>query len=160
MRRLLVACAGLALMVLAGCGHRAPDEADVLNTEAKLPAGLPVPAMDWRVISSSVDRAYGTMATLTGNDVAWKYSGTGAYPEGSELALMTWLQRDDPHWFGARVPGSFVALETVTMVRGADGKLAAVYSRFAGEPLREVTDAASADARKAVLLEMRYSVMP
>jgi hypothetical protein len=160
MRRLLVACLGMVLVGLAGCGHRAPAETDVLNTEAKLPAGLPVPAMDWRVISSSVDRAHGTMATLTGNEVAWKYSGTGTYPEGSELALMTWLQRDDPHWFGARVPGSFAGLETVTVVRGADGKIATVYRRYAGEPLREVTDAASADARKAVLLGMRYSVMP
>lgn len=160
MRRLLVACAGLALMVLAGCGHRAPDEADVLNTEAKLPAGLPVPAMDWRVISSSVDRAYGTMATLTGNDVAWKYSGTGAYPEGSELALMTWLQRDDPHWFGARIPGSFVGLERVTVTRGADGKLTTSYKRYAGEPLHEATDVANSDARKAAILGMVYSQMP
>jgi hypothetical protein len=155
----LVGFCGLVLVV-AGCGHRGPAETDVLNTEAKLPAGLPVPAMEWRVISSSVDRAHQTMATLTGNDVAVKYAETGAYPEGSVLALVTWLQRDDPHWFGARIPGSFVGLETVTVVRGADGKLAAVYRRYAGEPLREVRGTADADARKLVLLGMRWSVMP
>jgi hypothetical protein len=150
----------LGLVVVTGCGHRGPGEADVLNTEAKLPAGLPVPAMEWRVISSSVDRVHQTMALLTGNDVAVKHGGTDGYSEGSELALVTWLQRDDPHWFGARIPGSFVGLETVTMVHGVDGKPTAVYKRYAGEPLREVTDAANAEARKAVLLGMRASVMP
>ena len=160
MRILRLASLGFALVVLAGCGHHAPSEADVLNGEAKLPAGLPVPALDWRTISSSVDRAHGTMNLLTGNDVAVKYSGTETYPEGSQLALTTWLQREDPHWFGARIPGSFVGLETVTIARGADGKIAAVYKQYAGEPLREVTDAANADARKAYILGMRASEMP
>src|SRR5579862_2347832 len=114
MRALLVGCMGLVLTLLAGCGHRAPTEEDVLNGQAKLPAGLPVAPLEWRAIASGVDRAHGatgTMTLLTGNDVAVKYSGVGTYPEGSQLALVTWLQRDDPHWFGARIPGSFVALE-------------------------------------------------
>ena len=154
----------LAVVTLAvamtGCGHRGPAEDDVLNVQARVPAGLPVPAMDWRVIAASVDRGRQTMATLTGNDVAVKYAGTEVYPVGSELALLTWLEREDPHWFGARIPGSFVGLETVTVERGADGKVTAVYKRYAGDPLREVTDAANAEARKAAILGMRVSVMP
>jgi hypothetical protein len=154
----------LAIVILAvamvGCGHREPAEDDVLNVQARLPVGMPVPAMDWRVIASSVDRTHATMATLTGNDVAVKYAGTEVYPVGSELALLTWLERDDPHWFGARIPGSLVGLETVTMERGADGKIGAVYKRYAGDPLREVTDAANAEMRKAAILGMRASVMP
>jgi hypothetical protein len=154
---------GLALLVLVGCGHRGPAEDDVLNVQAKMPSGMPVPALDWRVISSSVDRTHGatgTMSTLTGNDLAVKYSGADTYPVGSELALVTWLERDDPHWFGARIPGSFVALETVLVERGADGKIAATYKQYVGDPLRESTDAASAEARKAIILGMRPSVMP
>ena len=150
-------------VAMAGCGHREPTEEDVLNVQARLPAGMPVPAMDWRVIASSVDRTHlatGTMSTLTGNDVAVKYAGTEVYPVGSKLALLTWLERDDPHWFGARIPGSFVGLETVTVERGADGKAVAIYRRYAGDPLREVTDAANAEMRKAAILGMRYSVMP
>jgi hypothetical protein len=100
------------------------------------------------------------MALLSGNDVAVKYAGTETYPEGSVLALTTWLAREDPHWFGGRIAGSFAALETVTVARGADGKLAAIYRRYAGNPLREVTNAADADARRAVLLGMRASLMP
>jgi hypothetical protein len=159
MRMLRIAALGLAMVAVAGCGHRTPDEADVLNVEARLPAGLPVPAMDWRVIASSVDRGHGTMAMLTGNDAAVKSAGN-SYADGSQLALVTWLQRDDPHWFGARIPGTFVGLETVTVTRAADGKMAALYKRYAGDPLREVTDAANADARKAAILGMRASEMP
>jgi hypothetical protein len=159
MRMLRLAIAGLALAV-AGCGHDKPAEQDVLNVQAKLPAGMPVQAMDWRVIASSVDRVHSTMSTLTGNDVAVRYSGTTTYPVGSQLALMTWLQRDDPHWFGARIPGNFAGLETITVERGVDGKLAAVYRRCAGDPMREITDASDAEARKAAILRMQPSVMP
>jgi hypothetical protein len=162
-RMLRLIGAGVALIALAGCGSREPAEDDVLNVQARLPHGMPVPAMDWRVISSSVDRApqaTGTMATLTGNDVAVKYAGTEVYPVGSQLALATWLERDDPHWFGARIPGSLVTLETVTMERGGDEKVTAIYKRYAGDPLREVTDAANAEARKAAILGMRSSPMP
>lgn len=154
---------GLALILMAGCRHRTPTEADVFNEQAQLPAGLPAPVMDWRTIASSVDRAHGisgTMSLLTGNDVAVKSAGDSAYADGSVLALVTWLERDDPHWFGARIAGSFVGLETVTIARGADGKVAAVYKRFAWEPLREITGAPDADARKAYILGMRPSVMP
>jgi|SRR5579859_2408702 len=160
MKTLRLAWFGVVLILLAGCGHRAPTEEDVLNGQAKLPAGLPVAALEWRTIASSVDRAHGTMDLLTGNDLAVKYSGSGSYPEGSQLALVTWLARDDPHWFGARIPGSFVSLELVTVARGADGKLAARYKRYAGEPAREVTDSAAAEGRKTRILGLRAAVMP
>jgi hypothetical protein len=160
MMALRLVCFGMVLMLVAGCGHRAPTEEDVLNGQAKLPAGLPVAPLEWRTIASSVDRAHGTMALLTGNDLAVRYSGSGSYPDGSQLALATWLQRDDPHWFGARIPGSFVSLELVTVARGADGKLAASYKRYAGEPAREVTDAATPEVLKTRILGMRAAAMP
>jgi hypothetical protein len=159
MRTLRIGCVGLALVLVAGCGHRAPTEEDVLNGQARLPAGLPVGPLEWRAIASGADRAHGTMTLLTANDVAVKYSGIGSYPEGSQLALVTWLQRDDPHWFGARIPGSFVSLEVVTVERGVDGKLVAGYKRFAGEPAREVSDA-SAEQRKERILGLRAAEMP
>ena len=172
------AAAGLGLALLAGCGHlgptNGPAEADVLNMEARPPQGLPVPALDWPMISSSVssstDRGHGTMSMLTGNDAAVKYAAaqnsltgnypTHNYPVGAELALTTWLQRDDPHWFGARIPGTFVSLETVTVARGADGKMQAEYHRYVGNPLREVANPGDAEARKAYVLGMGASEMP
>jgi hypothetical protein len=46
------------------------------------------------------------------------------------------------------------------MERGGDEKVTAIYKRYAGDPLREVTDAANAEARKAAILGMRSSPMP
>jgi len=150
---------GMALIAFEGCGLHCPGERDVLNVEAKLPDGIPA-VLDWRVVASNVDRTHETMAILTANEVAVKSVGTGAYSDGSELALVTWLERDDPHWFGARIPGSFVGLETVTVSRNADGKLATIYKRYAGEPLHEATNTTNSDARKAEILGMGYSEMP
>lgn len=150
----------VVLLALPGCSHPRPSEDDVLNVTARIPANLPVRAMDWRVISTSVNRTDKTTATLTGNDIAVKYSATGTYPEGSKLALITWLERDDPHWFGARIPGTFVALETISVDRDSAGKIAATYKRYTGNPLREVTGSNNADARKTIILAMQPSPMP
>ena len=151
----VMALAGL----LAGCGHSKPGVTDVLNVSAKLPSGLPAQVMGWRVVTSSVDRAHGTMSTLTANDAAIFYTGVGRYPAGSALALTTWRQREDPHWFGARIPGGFTSVEMVTFAKGADGQTAATYRRFEGDPVREVTGT-DAEARKAAILAMRNAEMP
>lgn len=47
---------------------------------------------------------------------------------GAVLALVTWGQRDDPHWFGARIPDQPQAFEFVRV--SADG--AKSYSRYDG----------------------------
>ena len=31
------------------------------------------------------------------------------------LALVTWAQRDDPHWFGAKIPSTVQSVEFVTI---------------------------------------------
>lgn len=158
--RIELVAAGLMMGLVAGCGVKRPLETDVLNVEARVPAGLPVAALDWRMITSGVDRRHGTMTMLTGNDEAIKSVGTGIYPAGSELTLTTWLERDDPHWFGARIPGTFVSLETVDVKQGADGKPTAEYRRYEGNPAHEVSGAANAESRKAYMLGMTASQMP
>jgi len=155
-----VICAMAVVLCVAGCRGNGPGEADVLNVVAKLPAGLPVPALEWKTISSSVDRKTGTMNLLTGNDAAVRGASTGSYGDGVVLALTTWAQRDDPHWFGARIPGGFVSLETVTVSLGTDGKTTAVYRRFTGSPAREVAGAGDAESRKMEILGMRASQLP
>jgi hypothetical protein len=45
--------------------------------------------------------------------------------------LVTWREREDPHWFGARIPGEMVSVEFVVV--GAT----TVCREFAGAPLRE-----------------------
>ena len=89
-----------------------------------------------------VDPRSHTTATLYGNNAAMRAvssapSGEGkapAYPTGAVLALVTWVQRDDPHWFGGRIPD---APQSVEFVRIAKAGETDEYRRFAGQSLGE-----------------------
>jgi hypothetical protein len=52
------------------------------------------------------------------------------YPAGAVLALVTWAQREDPHWFGARIPDRPLSVEFVL-----PGGEQPVYRRFSGAGL-------------------------
>ena len=113
-------------------------EAEVVNNNAgNLPASLPYQPLAWNAITLYVDSATRTTATLYGNDVAMralKNRGEApAYTEGSVLALVTWAQREDPHWFGARIPDKPLTVEFVQAAAGSRSS----YRRFVGEALSE-----------------------
>jgi mono/diheme cytochrome c family protein len=84
----------------------------VNNSAAVLPATLPYQPLTWNAITMYVDPKFHTMATLYGNPKAMEGVqmrgapplGGPKYATGAVLALVTWAQRDDPHWFGGRIP--------------------------------------------------------
>jgi hypothetical protein len=123
----------------------------VNNRAAELPASLPSQPLEWSAITMFVDPRDRTTATLYGNDAAMqavRTRGTSgaapgvalAYPEGAVLALVTWAQRDDPHWFGARIPDVPQSVEFVQVT--AAGTVNS-YRSFAGSGLVENHPAAS-----------------
>jgi hypothetical protein len=69
-----------------------------------------------------------------------------AYPAGAVLALVTWAQRDDPHWFGARIPD---APQSVEFVKIPVAGQTVAYQRFAGAGLVEEHPLASVVAQRA-----------
>jgi hypothetical protein len=60
-----------------------------------------------------------------------------SYPPGSVLALVTWAQREDPHWFGARIPDRPLSVEFVEV----SGEQPA-YRSFSGNGLASSQNAA------------------
>ena len=129
MKMRVIACA--MVLVVCGCSGKKIADADLYNVQAAVGAGLPYPVMEWKAITSVVDRGQKTTATLFGNDAAVAAARAGvAYPAGAVLGLVTWKEREDPHWFGARIPGAVVSVEFV-VVGGAD-------RLFVGTPWREV----------------------
>jgi mono/diheme cytochrome c family protein len=115
------------------------------NNAANLPVSLPYQPLGWSAITMYVDPRNRSMATLYGNDAAMHAvqahanassngSGSSAYPAGAVLALVTWAQRDDPHWFGARIPDTPLSVEFVHV--GGAGE-ASNYRSFAGTGLIE-----------------------
>ena len=115
---------------------RLPRAEVVNNHAAEMPARLPNSPLGWGALSAFVDPREKTIAVLFGDDAAVKAARArgsntarngGRYPAGSTLALVTWNEREDPHWFGARIPDSLRWVEYVQV--GSDGK-AGAYRRY------------------------------
>jgi mono/diheme cytochrome c family protein len=111
--------------------------AEVVNNAAAsavVAANLPHQPLGWGAITMYVDPKTHTTATLYGNDAAMEAvearRSAPAYASGAVLALVTWAQRDDPHWFGARIPDRPLAVEFVE-----PGGQQPVYRRFSGRGL-------------------------
>ena len=158
MKALFVAIA-IMLLPLASCTRK--PAASTINDQAALTGQLPYNPLAWKVITSSVNQRSATMSTLYGNDIAVQYARTNAdrvYPAGSVIALVVWAQREDPHWFGARIPSRVQSVEFVT-VQPAPGP-SPRYERYQGSPLTR-TAASDGDATRIdYLTAQRAAVMP
>ena len=115
-----------------------------------------------------VDPKSRTTATLFGNDTAIRAvqprgadpigASNPQYPAGAVLALVTWAQRDDPHWFGARIPA---VPQSVEFVEVAGPGLPSNYRVFAGSGLSENHAAASTVAgRTRFMLDLAPAQLP
>jgi len=129
----------------------------VNNGAAALPQNLPFQPLQWTAITMFVDPKTRTMSTLFGNDAAIQavrnHGGNigkpPAYPVGSVLALLTWAQREDPHWFGGRIPDRPLSVEFTEM--DASSKVRS-YRRFDGPMLQEHTAPSEEVARRSSFL--------
>lgn len=143
----------MGVLMVAGCEKKQPAVSDLYNDAAKVDVGLPYPVMQWRPLTTMVDRGAGTTSTLFGNDAAVAAARAGqAYPAGAVLGLVTWWQKDDPHWFGARIPGAPMQVEFVEFSAGG-----MKYRAFAGSPMVEQT---GAQERGAVIAGMKAAALP
>jgi len=148
----LVAVAVCLLMV--GCkSEKVPTAEDLFNDEAKV-AQLGHSDLGWVPLTVSVDRGAETTSILFGNAEAVKDVRSGEpYKDGADLKLVTWKQREDPHWFGGRIPGAVASVEVVAFESGGPS-----YGRFAGSPLLKITE--NDAARQAAIVGMKVAQLP
>lgn len=150
------------LFALVGCQSTRPEPAST-NRPAALTGSLPYNPLAWRVVTSWTNERQATMSTLYGNDLAIEHvrsSSDLGYPAGAVLALVTWSQRDDPHWFGARIPSTPQSVEFVVIP--SEAGQSPTYERYQGSPLKRANDADrnTAAQRASYLLSQRAAVMP
>ena len=158
----LLVLLAFAPLTFCGCNTRKPEPAST-NRQAALTGKLPYNPLSWKVITSSVNHRNSKMSTLYGNDVAVAYAranAASAYPAGSVIALVTWEERDDPHWFGAKIPSTPQSVEFVSIPAQSEQKPS--YDLYRGSPLTHVdtVDRNEADKRIAYLTTQRSAVMP
>jgi hypothetical protein len=138
------------------------------NRAAALPMSLPYQPLGWSAITMYVDPKSHTTATLYGNDTAMQaVQAQGAemgapkaqaYSPDAVLALVTWAQRNDPHWFGGRIPDKPLSVEFVQVA--ATGR-ANLYRRFAGpEFLEDHPSASIAEQRANFVLNLSPAQLP
>jgi hypothetical protein len=157
---------GAALSIsLLGCTNTNPRVATTLNQGASLTGDLPANPLQWKVITSAIDKQSSTMSTLFGNDIAVQYARTNSqhdYPAGSILALVTWTQQEDQRWFGGNIPSAPKSVEFVTVGTSPDQKRTYTYENFEGTPLKKIStqDGLAPDSRAAYLVDQRAAVMP
>ncbi len=144
---------------------KADKNEEVNNLAASLPATLPYQPLGWNAITMYVDPKTHSTATLFGNEaaVAAVRARRAAspsdhkdlvYPAGAVLALVTWAQREDPHWFGGRIPAEPRSVEFVDVG-------AASYRRFAGTALGEDrVDTAETAQRTRFVLSLAPAWLP
>jgi mono/diheme cytochrome c family protein len=138
----------------------------VNHRAATLPASLPYQPLAWRVITLFVDPKSRATSVLFGNDAAMDSvhargaaaEAAPAYTPRAVLALVTWAQRDDPHWFGARIPDAPQSVEFVEVTAAGQ---AGRYRRFAGAGLGEDLQAPAVGVqRMSLILGLPPAVLP
>jgi hypothetical protein len=153
------------LVVLAGCSSQQPTVVATLNRNAFLTGELPANPLQWRVIGTLIDQSASSMSTLYGNDIAVDYARTHAqhqFPNGSTLARVTWTQKEDERWYGAKIPDHVKSVEFVLVKTAPDGLPLYSYQKYEGTPLTRVAaEEGSAPSEGAAnLLSQRAAVMP
>jgi hypothetical protein len=137
------------------------DTLGLYDQAAYLPDSVAAHPLAGKVITSFVNHHQGatTMSTLYGNDTAVKSARLGqpVYAAGSVLVLVTWAQRDDPHWFGGRIPDGLNSIELVSVGPG----LSPAYRAYEGMPLvKKAGSPADVQARILYITGQKASVFP
>jgi hypothetical protein len=145
---------------LADTVHLYPEAATARlhPTAATLPDSIDGQPLRGRLITSFVTPRDSTMSTLYGNGFAVSSARSArTYPSGAVLTLVSWKQREDPHWFGGRIPREVATVEVLRF--GADGR--PDYVCYGGPGLAKKTvDAHAVEERVQYITAKRVSVVP
>ncbi len=83
------------------------------------------------------------------------------YPPGSQIALVTWSRRDDPRYFGAKIPDRLKSIEFVSVTE-LPGETKFAYEKYEGTPLSKTQsdDLPKPSPSAQSLLNLRSAVLP
>ncbi|MGE8511133.1 MAG: hypothetical protein ACN6N7_00425 [Chryseobacterium culicis] len=149
----------LLCLFTVSCGSK--KEYEPVNENASLPESFDFNAMNLKVVTSSINHKKQTMMTLYGNDSA--IDELKDHPENNNhkeriLALITWSQKEDPYWYGAKIPNHLLSVEIVKSKEPFSENSEILYQKYEGKELRK----ANADGRDRIrtILSMKPSIMP
>lgn len=146
-------------VLVVSCNSK--KEYEPVNENASLPESFDFNAMNLKVVSSSINHKKQTMMTLYGTDSAIDdLKDNAGKVESKEriLALITWSQKEDPYWYGAKIPNNLLSVEIIKSQQPFSENSGIVYQKYEGKDLKKVsTDGAD---RIRTILSMKPSIMP
>jgi heme-binding protein/cytochrome P460 len=124
------------------------------NAASRLPKGLPMNPLDWTPVTMYSDPQKHTISVLFINS---KEIGTVAVAgDSSTMALVTWTERDDPHWFGARIADQVISVEILRPGAGKETE----YRIFGGVGVAGVYANATKSPRAASIAGLHPVQIP
>jgi len=134
-------------------GATVSREREVLNNRAvAYPKGTPFDPLRWTPITVYTDSRKATISVLFAREAEKVGGGSSSAASANagdraDLALVTWTERDDPHWFGARMPDKVISVEAVHVNQGH-----AEYQSFsaAGSAAGDASAAAAAERSRFI----------
>jgi hypothetical protein len=143
------------------------DTLSLYDQAASLPDTVASHPLTGAVITSFVNRKEGTMSTLYGNAAAVESARSGHfYSTGAVVSLVTWSQREDPHWFGGRIPNEVRSIEVIYFppsgsLLSSSSTDPPVYEYYEGPARAKKTRAEpEMQARLKYITALKASVMP
>ncbi|RFZ84209.1 hypothetical protein DYU05_00840 [Mucilaginibacter terrenus] len=148
------------VIILSGC-QSATDPDQLINKKASLPQTFSLSDLHQKVITSFINNKEHTTGILYGNEQAYSASNHTLAKKipGASYTLVTWRQQDDPHWFGARIPGNLISAEKLTWI-SRDGITTYQYQKFSGKDLSKLADTTGSGEHIRFILSQKASVMP
>lgn len=146
-------------VLVVSCNSK--KEYEPVNQNASLPESFDFNAMNLKVVTSSINHKKQTMMTLYGTDSAIDdLKDTSGKVNGKEriLALVTWSQKDDPYWYGAKIPNNLLSVELIKSRHPLSENSQIVYQKYEGKKLKKVS--ADGTDRIRTILSMKPSIMP
>ncbi len=148
-----------SIVILLGACTNSTHHTSLVNEDASLPASFNFSKMGLKVITSFINKKQGTMTTLYGNETALQAakSGSATTTTGETFALVTWKQKADDHWFGAKIPSN---LQSVEYVKSTQPGNAVSYQKFEGKTLVLSSDTSHNQERIKYILSQKASIFP
>lgn len=146
--------------LLCSCNKALPENR---NEQASLPEKFNFKEMKLKAITTFIHPENHTTSTLYGNENAYNallHSDSTPSNSSKNLVLITWKQQDDPKWFGAKIPGSLVSIETLKTNTNFKDLQNITYEFLPGGHLEKNIPASDNGKRIKDILAVQPAVMP
>lgn len=141
----------VSLLIIEGCTPAANQKVTIRTLEfdsGKL-----------KVITSYVNEKLNIMSTLYGNESALKFSIKGGreHIAGEVFKLATFEQQDHELWYGSKINGALLRVETIHLVQQKENIIPVYNIEYYGTTRHDQSDK---NARIKFILEQKASLFP